>query len=674
MSQVQHSDPRQRAAELRGLLHEYSHAYYVLDDPRVPDSEYDRLFRELENLEHQYPELVTPDSPTQRVGAAPLDAFEEVAHQVPMLSLGNVFEDGELADFDRRIREKLEVEQVTYTAEPKLDGLAVSLLYRDGKLVQAATRGDGYTGENVTQNMRTLHSVPLKLSGDDYPRILEARGEVIMRKQDFEAMNRRYAEQGKKTFANPRNAAAGSLRQLDSRVTAERPLSLVCYGVGLLEGGVIPHEQDAVMQKLREWGLPVSDLLQVVEGLPACLDYYRDILQKRDKLVFDIDGVVYKLNRRDWQQRMGFVARAPRWAIAYKLPAREALTVVENIEVQVGRTGALTPVARLRPVQVGGVTVTNATLHNEDEIRRKDVWIGDTVSVRRAGDVIPEIVMSLPEQRPPDARAFRMPENCPACGSPVARVEGEAVARCENTLGCPAQRKQMIQHFASRKAMDIEGLGEKLVEQLVDGQWVRDVADLYRLTQSQVADLERMADKSAENLIQALEKSRQTTLPRFLYALGIREVGEVTARNLARHFGALEKIAEASVEELEKVPDIGPVAARHVHLFFAEPRNREVLDKLRTAGVNWRDNPLDRPGEQKLAGKIFVITGTLSGMTREEAKARLEMLGAKVSGSVSKKTAAVIAGENPGSKLDKARKLGVEILDEAALQTLLATE
>jgi DNA ligase (NAD+) len=558
-----------------------------------------------------------------------------------------------------------------YTAEPKLDGLAISLLYRDGVLLRAATRGDGSRGEEVTLNARTVHSIPLRLQGD-YPAILEARGEVFMRRADFAALNRRQLEQGQKTFANPRNAAAGSLRQLDPRVTASRPLSFICYGIGQVEpGAALPDSQYALMRRLREWGLPIAEQLERVRGAQGCLGYYRKMLASRDRLPFDMDGVVYKLDRLDWQAKLGFIARAPRWALAHKLPAEEALSVIEAIECQVGRTGALTPVARLKPVQVGGVTVTNATLHNADEIRRKDARVGDTVSIRRAGEVIPEIVAVLSARRPADSVPFQMPQTCPVCGAEVIKLEGEAVARCSNTLSCPAQRKQAIQHFASRLAMDIEGLGEKLVEQLVDRGLVRNPADLYRLSKAQLAGLERMADKSAEKLLKALERGKQTSLARFLYALGIREVGEATAKTLARHFAGLEALSAASEAQLQSLPDIGPVAAQSIRRFFQEQHNLAVVRALREAGVRWEENP-QAAGVQPLAGQTFVLTGTLSSLSREQAKAKLEALGAKVSAGVSKKTAYVVAGENPGSKLDKARESGVKILGEDEFLALLA--
>jgi DNA ligase (NAD+) len=665
------TDTARRVEELREQIRHHNYLYYVLDAPEIPDAEYDRLFRELERLEAQHPELVTPDSPTQRVGAAPLRAFGEVRHHVPMLSLANAFADEEVGDFDRRIRERLGVDAVEYTAEPKMDGLAVSLLYEDGVLVRGATRGDGTTGEDITQNVRTIPSIPLKLIGHGWPKRLEVRGEVFMSKQGLARLNRQQAEKGDKSFANPRNAAAGSLRQLDPRVTAARPLEIYVYGFGQMEGGALPDTQFAILQKFKHWGLRVSPELKVVHGLEGCLDYYRRLGEKRAALPYDIDGVVYKVNRLDQQREMGFVARAPRWAVAHKFPAQEEMTRLVGIDVQVGRTGKLTPVARLEPVYVGGVTVTNATLHNQDEIDRKDVRIGDTVIVRRAGDVIPEVVGVVRSRRPENARRFHMPVHCPVCGSDVVRLEGEADARCTGGLFCAAQRKEAIKHFASRRAMDIEGLGDKLVEQLVDRELVKDVADLYALDHATITGLERMGDKSAENLIAAIQHSKSTTLPRFLYALGIRDVGEATAQTLARHFGTLHALMAADEERLQQVPDIGPVVAGSIHAFFAEQHNGDVIRKLQQAGVHWPEVTVAAPEQLPLAGKTIVLTGTLAGMTRDEAKTRIEALGAKVAGSVSKKTDYVVAGEAAGSKLDKAVELGVPVLDEAGLSKLL---
>ena len=659
---------RTRARELHAQLHEHNYLYYVKDAPVIPDAEYDQLLRELQTLEAQYPGLVTPDSPTQRVGAPPLKAFGEVRHAVRMLSLDNAFSDEELAEFDRRVRDKLGAGDVEYAAEPKLDGLAISLLYQEGTLVRAATRGDGETGEDVTQNVRTIASVPLKLAGRDIPKTLEVRGEVYLSRKGFEALNRQMEAQGQKLFVNPRNAAAGSLRQLDPAITAQRPLEIFCYGVGKVSGGRLPDTHTGILEQLGAWHLRVYGDVQRVTGLAGCVAYYRRYEQRREQLPFEIDGVVFKVDRLDLQQLLGFVARAPRWAIARKFPAQERETRVLAIDVQVGRTGALTPVARLEPVFVGGVTVTNATLHNQDEIDRKDVRPGDAVIVRRAGDVIPEVVRVLKEKRSKGARRFRMPAQCPVCGSHVMRAEGESVARCSGGLFCPAQRKETIKHFAARRALDIEGLGDKLVEQLVERQLINDVSDLYRLTVADLAGLERMAEKSAANLVQALENSKQTTLERFIYALGIREVGESTAQILAREYGDLDALLATDVDALQAIHDIGPVVARHIVEFFAEAHNRAVIDKLRRAGVHWA--AVQKPRKQPLSGKTFVLTGTLS-MPRAELKARLQSQGAKVSGSVSKNTDYVVVGENPGSKYTRAVELGIEVLDEAACIKLL---
>jgi len=676
MSKTKHEDsvPKQltqRAVTLREQIDYHNYRYYVLDDPEIPDAEFDKLFRELQQLEHDHPALITSDSPTQRVGAAPITEFGEVKHDVPMLSLDNAFSEDEVRAFDRRVREALKVDEVNYAAEPKLDGLAVSLLYEDGLLVRAATRGDGYTGEDITQNARTIPSVPLRLLGKGYPNRLEVRGEVYMSKQGFKELNRRQEAQGEKIFANPRNAAAGSIRQLDPRITSQRPLEMCCYGVGQMEGGRLPDRHSAILEQLQEWGLRISAERALVQGVEGCLHYFANMGRKRSALAYEIDGVVYKVDELSQQQRLGFVARAPRWAVAHKFPAEEALTQVLGIEVQVGRTGALTPVARLAPVTVGGVTVSNATLHNEDEVHRKDVRVGDTVIIRRAGDVIPEVVSVVKERRPERTKIFHLPKHCPICGSEVVRVEGEAAARCSGGLYCAAQRREAIRHYASRRAMDIEGLGDKLVEQLVEQGLVRDVADLYELSMEQVAGLERMGAKSAENLLNALDKSKDTSLARFLFALGIREVGEATARALALHFGELDEIAQAHPEALQAVPDIGPVVAQQVAAFFHEHHNREVIRKLQAAGVRW-PKVERRIVSSPLAGKTFVLTGTLSTMTRDEAKQRLQALGAKVTGSVSAKTDYVVAGEEPGSKLEKARSLNVTVLDERQFQKLLA--
>ncbi len=661
----------QQLENLRAQLRYHNHRYYVLDDPEIPDAEYDRLFRELQSLEAAHPELITPDSPTQRVGAAPLSEFGEVKHVIPMLSLGNVFSDAEMLAFDKRIHDRLKSEAETeFVAEPKLDGLAISILYENGVFTRAATRGDGETGEDVTHNVRTIASVPLRLMGEGWPAVLEVRGEIYMPKAGFEAFNAKMRALGEKTFVNPRNAAAGSLRQLDPRLTAQRPLDIFCYAVGLVEGGTVPDTHYAILQQFRAWGLRVCPDIRIVQGAQGCLDYFRDIGARRNSLPYDIDGVVYKVNSIAIQQELGFISRAPRWAIAHKFPAQEEITELEGVDFQVGRTGALTPVARLKPVFVGGVTVSNATLHNMDEIERKDVRVGDFVIVRRAGDVIPEVASVILERRPDGAAPIVMPTHCPVCGSEVQRPAGEAVARCTGGLYCPAQVKEAIKHFASRKALNIDGLGDKMVEQLFDAGLIRHVDDLYSLDVETVAALERMGQKSAENLIAALESSKATTLERFIYGLGIRNAGEGTAKGLARYFGSLEAIQAANEETLKLVPDIGVVVAANVAQFFAEAHNRDTIQHLRELGVHW-SNYEAKPAEAlPLAGKTYVITGTLS-RAREDIKADLEALGAKVSGSVSKKTTALIAGENAGSKLDKAQSLGVEVLDEGALSVLL---
>jgi len=665
------SDMQTQLEKLRQQLRYHNHLYYVLDDPQIPDVEYDRLFRELQALETAHPELITPDSPTQRVGAAPLTEFGEIKHAIPMLSLGNVFSDEELLAFDKRIHDRLKSDAETeFVAEPKLDGLAISILYENGVFTRAATRGDGETGEDVTHNVRTIASVPLRLLGEGYPTVLEVRGEIYMPKAGFEAFNAKMRALGEKTFVNPRNAAAGSLRQLDPRLTAQRPLDIFCYAVGQVEGGTVPDTHFAILQQFRAWGLRVCPDIRIVQGAQGCLDYFREIGTRRNSLPYDIDGVVYKVNSIATQQELGFISRAPRWAIAHKFPAQEEITELEGVDFQVGRTGALTPVARLKPVFVGGVTVSNATLHNMDEIERKDVRIGDFVIVRRAGDVIPEVASVILERRPAGAASIVMPTHCPVCGSEVQRPEGEAVARCSGGLYCPAQVKEAIKHFASRKALNIDGLGDKMVEQLFDAGLIRHVDDLYSLDVEAVAALERMGKKSAENLITALESSKSTTLERFIYALGIRNAGEGTAKGLARYFGSLEAIQAANEETLKLVPDIGVIVAANVAQFFAEAHNRDTIQHLRDLGVHW-PNYEAKPAEAlPLAGKTYVITGTLS-RAREDIKADLEALGAKVSGSVSKKTTALIAGENAGSKLTKAQELGVEILGEDTLSVLL---
>jgi DNA ligase (NAD+) len=660
---------RDRARELHAQLHEHNYRYYTQDDPLISDAEYDLLLCELQDIETDYPELVTPDSPTQRVGAPPLKSFGEVRHEMRMLSLGNAFSDAELIDFDHRVLEKLGIDRVDYAAEPKLDGLAVSLLYEGGKLVRAATRGDGETGEDVTQNVRTISSVPLKLAGRDIPDFLEVRGEVYLSHAGFHELNRQAQAQGQKPFVNPRNAAAGSLRQLDPGVTARRPLEIFCYGIGKVSGGTLAATHMDILAQLQAWHLRVYEDIRRVSGVDGCMAYYRHYEQQREKLPFEIDGVVFKVDSLALQQQLGYVARAPRWAIARKFPAQEKETTVLGIDIQVGRTGALTPVARLEPVFVGGVTVTNATLHNQDEIERKDVRAGDTVVVRRAGDVIPEVVRVLREKRRQGARRFQMPQQCPVCGSHVVRAEGESVARCSGGLFCSAQRKEAIKHFASRRAMDIGGLGDKLVEQLVGKELVHDVSDLYGLSMDDLVGLERMAEKSAGNLLQALEASKQTTLARFIYSLGVREVGETTAQVLAREFGDLSSLMQAEFERLQAVRDVGPVVAENIVEFFREAHNREVIDRLTWAGISWP--AMEKPEQQPLAGKTFVLTGTLS-VPRDELKERLQALGAKVAGSVSGKTDYVVAGENPGSKIDKAKALGIPVLDEAACNGLLS--
>ena len=657
-----------RVAELRRQIGEHNHRYYVLDRPTISDAAYDRLFRELEDLERRHPELIRPDSPTQRVGAAPAAKFGSLRHGAPMLSLDDAFSDEELAAFDRRLRERLGVERVEYAAEPKVDGLAISLVYERGILARGATRGDGVTGEDVTGNLRTIRSVPLRLLGDDHPRVLEVRGEVYLSRKAFAALNREAEARGERAFANPRNAAAGSVRQLDPRVTARRPLDFTCYEVGRLEGMRRPDRHTAHLEAVRAWGLPVSPDVRVVRGLEECVAYYRRMAARRDALPYEIDGVVFKVNRLDQQAALGFVARAPRWAVARKFPPQEARTRIERIAVQVGRTGTLTPVAHLKPVRVGGVIVKRATLHNEDEIRRKDVRVGDMVVLERAGDVIPAIVSVVRGQRPRGARPFRMPRKCPACGSAAIRAEGEAATRCTGQLGCPAQRKESIRHFAARRAMDIDGLGDKLVDQLVERRLIADVGDLYALTHRQLARLPRLGDKSARNVLAAVAGSKTTTLPRFLYALGIREVGEATARALASHFRDLGPLLTASPTRLQEVPDVGPVVAAHVAAFFREPRNRRVIAKLRKAGIRWPKAEGARRGP--LAGKTFVLTGGLDRLTRDEAAARLLALGATVSDSVSARTSYLVVGRDPGSKLDRARQLGVPRLDEAAFLRL----
>ena len=731
---------RERHRELCRAIAQHNYRYYVLDDPEIPDSEFDRLFHDLEALEAAHPDLVTPDSPTQRVGGTPLAAFDEVVHAVAMLSLDNALSEQAMGEFDRRVRSRLKADDaIVYAAEPKLDGLAISLRYESGGLVQAATRGDGTRGENVTQNVRTIRHVPLRLRGDSWPALLEVRGEVFMPKTGFEALNAKQRSRGEKTFANPRNAAAGSLRQLDSRVTATRPLSFIAYGLGEVEGVALADTHSGCMARLADWGVPISPELRVLKGLEGCADYFTDIGRRRATLPYDIDGVVFKVDRLVDQRTLGFVARAPRWAIAQKFPAQEALTTIEAVEFQVGRTGAVTPVARLAPVSVGGVTVSNATLHNMDEVRRKDVRVGDTVYVRRAGDVIPEVVRVIKDRRPKTASRVEMPIACPVCSSDVIKPDGEAVARCSGGLFCAAQRKEAIKHFASRRALDIEGLGDKLVEQLVDRDLIDGLADLFGLDVDTLASLDRMGSKSAQNLVAALDKARQTTLPRFLFSLGILGIGETMAASVAHACGSLEAVMALSMTDLVeikpsqakrlhetlivdptlelkpheiaakpglkwfrqshamllnerfpnvvdiraakaddlanvppvKIEGVGDVLAEKLVTFFHQPHNREVIAKLLTAGVDWPEvSPSDRDMGQPLEGQTFVLTGALS-QPRDLYKQRLLALGAKVAGSVSGKTDYLVAGEAAGSKLQKARQLGVEILDEQALLTIL---
>ena len=690
------TEASERVAALRAEIRAHDHRYHVLDAPSIPDAEYDKLFHELRRLEAQFPDLLTPDSPTQRVGAAPMGDFPAVTHRVPMLSLGNAFSREDVVEFVTRAEQMLGRSDIEFSVEPKLDGLAINLRYEGGQLRQAATRGDGVTGEDVTHSVRTIRAIPLCLHADSgWPEVLEVRGEVYMPRAGFHEFNRKARERGEKELVNPRNAAAGSVRQQDPRMAASRPLAFYAYGLGEISGGPLADRHTGVLARLREFGLPVSPEIDRAVGVEGCLAYFERIGGRRPTLPYDIDGVVYKVDRLDWQRELGFVSRAPRWAIAHKFPAEEALTTLLAIDVQVGRTGALTPVARMEPVFVGGVTVSNATLHNFDEVARKDLRVGDTVIVRRAGDVIPEVVGPVLERRPESALPPALPTACPECGSHLLRVEGEAVIRCSGGLICPAQRKEAIRFFASRRVMNIEGIGDKLAEQLVDANLVHTIADLYRLDLATLSTLDRMGERSAANILAELERSKTTTLERFLYALGIRDVGESTAKALAKHFGSLDRIIEVSARlepyfadpealkqpELKKalaaepliaVPDIGPVVAERLWSFFADPRNRQIVDELRAAGVHWPEHDGARPNVGPLQGQTVVLTGTLAGMTRDAAGARLEALGAKVSGSVSKKTSFVVAGSDAGSKLTKAQELGVPVLDEAALLALLA--
>ena len=664
----------QRLQELRQILNEHAIRYYVEDAPTIPDAEYDRLMQELLEIEAQYPQWISEDSPSQRVGGAPLSSFEAVTHERPMLSLDNAFADSELDNFFRRIGERVAATQHTrFCCEPKLDGLAVSLLYVDGRLTQAATRGDGTTGENITENVRTIKSIPLKLSGTGWPSRIEVRGEVFMPKEGFERMNAQALKKGQKVFVNPRNAAAGSLRQLDSRITAKRPLAFYAYSVGVVEGAELSTSHYERFLQLKSWGLPVSPETQRVENAAQVKDYYQTIMAKRADLPYEIDGVVIKVDDIALQEKLGFVARAPRWAIAYKFPAQEEMTRLNEVEFQVGRTGAITPVAKLEPIFVGGVTVSNATLHNADEIERLGVMVGDTVIVRRAGDVIPQIVSVVLERRPQEAQPIIFPSHCPVCQSDVERVEGEAVARCTGGLVCQAQRKEALKHFVSRKAMDVDGLGDKVIEQLVEREMVETPADLFKLRAGELTVLDRMGPKSAQNITQALINAKHTTLARFLYALGIREIGEATAMNLAQHFCTLEAISQASIEQLIEVQDVGVIVASHVHAFFSQEKNQRVVQELRDLGVTWPDiEPQDAAKPQPLAGKTVVLTGSLVQLSRNEAKAALQSLGAKVTGSVSKNTDMLFAGEAAGSKLVKAQELGIEIFSEQDLLDLLS--
>ncbi|HEX7891213.1 MAG TPA: NAD-dependent DNA ligase LigA [Ramlibacter sp.] len=675
---------QERVDALRELLHHHNHQYYVLDQPDIPDAEYDKLFQELQKLEEQHPELRTPDSPTLRVGGAVLEGFAKVRHRVPMLSIRTEtdIEASGARNFDARVRRELGLKEdagpIEYVAELKFDGLAISLRYENGVLVQAATRGDGEIGEDVTQNIRTIGQIPLRLRGKDLPPVLEVRGEVYMRRDDFDRLNELQRDKiakgarNEKTFVNPRNAAAGAVRQLDPGIARQRPLSFFAYGWGEIVDGPAFATHHDVLMALKAWGLPVSERVTVARGADDLIAYHQLVGRERDGLPFDIDGVVYKVNGLALQRQLGFVTREPRWAVAHKFPAQEQMTTVEGIEIQVGRTGKLTPVAKLKPVFVGGVTVTNATLHNEDEVHRKDVRIGDTVIVRRAGDVIPEVVAVVPDKRHADAPVFHMPKACPVCGSEAVREEGEADHRCTGGLFCSAQRKHAILHFAQRRALDIEGLGEKLVDQMVEASVIRTLPDLYRLGLANLVALERMGEKSAQNVLAALEKSKATTLPRFLFGLGIRHVGESTARDLARHFGNLDAIMDAPVEQLLQVPDVGPIVAESIHAFSQQPHNREVIEQLRACGMHWEEGPPAAQEPKPLAGKTVVLTGTLTTLSRDEAKDLLEAAGAKVAGSVSKKTDYVVAGAEAGSKLDKARELGVAVLDEEGLRRLLA--
>jgi len=658
---------------LRSQLENYNYQYYVLDNPTVPDAEYDRALRRLQQLEHSHPELIRPESPTQRVGATPLSQFRQVSHEVPMLSLGNAFNAQEMEEFNRRLIDRLggTVSTIEYACEPKLDGIAVSLLYRSGVLERGATRGDGSTGEDITHNVRTIASIPLRLIGSGYPEILEVRGEIYLPKAGFEKINADARSRGEKTFVNPRNAAAGSLRQLDAKITATRPLEMCCYSVGLVQNGELPAKHSQILDLLQTWGLRVNAESRVVSGIEACDTYYQSLAEKRDGLAYDIDGIVFKVNSLALQKRLGFVSRAPRWAIARKFPAQEEMTKVLDVEFQVGRTGAITPVARLEPVFVGGVTVSNATLHNMDEVARLGLEIGDTVIIRRAGDVIPQVVSVVEAMRPEHSQAVAIPVHCPVCGSVLEREDDEATLRCTGGLVCAAQQKAAIRHFVSRRAMDVDGLGSKLVDQLVDEGLVENVSSLYTLEPEPLLALERMAQKSVDNLLASLDKSKHTTLPRFIFALGIREVGEATALALARHFGSWEKIAQATEAELLEVSDVGPVVADHLLQFFDSASAMEVVERMRDAGVRWPDIELAPADTLPLAGQTWVVTGKLEKLGRSEAKSYLQNLGAKVAGSVSIRTHCVVAGPGAGSKLNKAEELDIEVIDEQAFISLL---
>ncbi len=665
---------RKRVETLREEIRHHNNRYHVLDAPEIPDVEYDRLMRELQELESAHPELISPESPTQRVGAEPISEFGTVVHGLPMLSLNNVFTEDELSDFHRRVCARLELDDgadIDYMAEPKFDGAAVSLVFENGRLVRGATRGDGTRGEDITHNVRTIEAVPLQLLGENFPTVLEVRGEVFMPRAGFARLNERAREKGEKGFVNPRNAAAGSLRQLDPRLTAERPLDFYAYAVGIVEGGSLAARHSEIFDQLQQWGLKVCPERQLVQGVDGCLEYYAAVGRKRDSLDYDIDGVVFKVDRLDFQRELGFISRAPRWAIAYKFPAQEELTLVENIEFQVGRTGAVTPVARLKPVFVGGVTVSNATLHNMDELHRKDVRVGDTVIVRRAGDVIPEVVQVVLAKRPEGTEPVQIPGECPVCGSKVVRIEGEAVSRCTGGLSCAAQRSEALKHFVSRKALDIEGLGSKLIEQLVSTGRIKTPDEIFTLGVDAIASMERMAAKSAENLKQAIQKSKKTTLSRFLYGLGIREVGEATAASLAAHYGKLTSIMDADVESLQKVADVGPIVASRIQLFFAEERNRRIIQALIASGLQWDETERQPVEKGPLTGKTFVLTGTMKNMTRDELKRQIQAKGGKVSGSISKKTDFLVYGDKAGSKLSKAQNLGIARIDESEINNLL---